>query len=94
MTERKFIEGMFTKEITTQFGVMTKLSFNENFIKFYNDNKNEKGYVNVDLKRGKDSKALYAELNTYVKPEEATTNEVKPETPESFADDFDDEIPF
>jgi hypothetical protein len=90
--EKIFADGMFPKEITTQYGAMTKVSFKvEAFKKFLDDNVNAEGWVNTDIKKSEAGK-VYAELNTYVKPVESQVAEQPAE--ETSADDFDDEIPF
>jgi len=83
--DKKFISGLYLDEKVFDNGSIIKVSVNEKFIEYYNANKNDRGYLNIDLKRGKDSKKLYAELNTYVAKEQS--NNV-----ESSNSDFDDEL--
>lgn len=47
-------------------------------IAFLNQHKNEKGYVNLDLKEAKDTKKLYLALNAW-KPTEQKTEELSAE---------------
>ena len=64
--DKKFISGLYLDEKVFDNGSIIKVSVNEKFIEYYNANKNDRGYLNVDLKRGKDSQKLYAEQNTFV----------------------------
>ncbi len=86
---KQFIDGLFTDEYTfPDGGIKTTITITDKMIEFYQANKkpNSKGnnQMKIDLKHSKAGK-LYAELNTYVKPQPA---EVK------IDDDFDSEIPF
>lgn len=64
MAEKKYADGMYIKNVSTKFGIIKKCSFKaEEFIQFINDNKNEKGYVNVDILEGKEKP--YAVLNDF-----------------------------
>ena len=87
--DKKFISGLYLDEKVFDNGSIIKVSVNEKFIEYYNANKNERGYVNIDLKRGKVSQKLYAELNTYKPKESTNANNAQVED-----DDFDDSIPF
>jgi hypothetical protein len=95
MTDKIFIDGMFTDEHKfDNGGEIIKLTFTDAFMEYYEANKTVNGKGNmqlkVDLKRGKESKALYAELNTFVP--KAQVAEAPAE--DTSADDFDSEIPF
>lgn len=86
--DKQFIDGMFVDEVTTKHGEIIKLTFTDAFIEYYNTNKkaNKNGnmQLKVDLKRAKESKKLYAELNTFVANDNAKP--VK-EVEEDFIDD-------
>lgn len=65
-----FVDGIFLeKKSFSNGGEIIKVSINPKFIEYYNANKNDKGYVNIDIKTSKDSSKMYAELNTF-KPRE------------------------
>ena len=70
--EKKFVDGLFfnkPRENAPSF-IKGSVSFKvENFIKYLQENVNEKGYVNIDLKESREGK-YYADLNDW-KPEEA-----------------------
>jgi len=68
--ENKFISGAFVsrKDTAPEF-VITDISFNEKFIEYYNEHKNEKGYLNTQLKRSGSTGKLYLDLNDW-KPQE------------------------
>jgi hypothetical protein len=69
MADKIFANGMFHKVIETKYGQLEKISFNvEEFVKFLNDNVNDKGYVNITKKKGKESGNVYFELDVYVSP--------------------------
>lgn len=67
--ENKLVKGLFVnerKENTPQF-VIEKLSFKaEEFSAFLQENRNEKGYVNIDILVSQQGKH-YASLNSYKK---------------------------
>lgn len=66
-TEKKFATGVFIEEKTFDWGTITKQSYKvDEFIKFLQENKNDKGYVNIDVKKSKDGSKMYGELNTYL----------------------------
>ena len=50
-------------------------------IDWLNQNVNDRGYVNLDLKESKGGK-LYLDLNTYVSRDETSASVPEPETPE------------
>jgi len=84
MTEQEFVQGLFVDKKTFDWGEITTLSFKvEEIVEWLNKNKNDKGYVNVDIKQSKSGKP-YAVKNTFVPKAQA----------ESKQDDFSDEIPF
>ena len=84
MSDKKFVKGMFIEAPNSKAPdfVKGKMSINANFIDWYNANKNEAGYVNIDLLESKDGK-LYAKHNDFV-PQAQTTSTV----------DVDDDLPF
>ena len=88
--EKIFAEGIYfnePRESAPDF-VLGRISFqSERARKFLEDNANQKGYVNVDIKRSKDGK-IYCELNTW-----QPKGEKKPEKVQE-PEQFDDEIPF
>jgi len=70
MADKTFIEGVFVKTITTQYGDIQKLSFDMvKFIEFarlhaQKSEKNGKSYLNVDLLSTQDGKK-YMALDTF-----------------------------
>lgn len=90
MTEKIFANGLNIKSKETQYGEIIKLGFKyENFTEFLAKHVNDRGYVNIDLKKGKSGK-WYSELNTY-KSEASASDECDENLVE-----FDnmDEVPF
>jgi len=72
MAEKIYIKTVKAKE--SQYGI--KLSFKaDELIKQIQENTNEKGYINLELKKRKDADKYgnthYAEVDTYGKKEEA-----------------------
>lgn len=66
MADAIFVDGLFIEEKETKFGKIQKLSVQtDKFKKFLDDNKNAKGYVNIDILEGKSGKK-YAKLNDFV----------------------------
>ena len=60
-----FVQGLFVNQVETQYGTIDKLSFKaDQFIEYLNANKNDKGYVNIDLLSKRDG-GKYAKLNEY-----------------------------
>lgn len=91
MSDKIFADGLNIKSKETQYGEIIKLGIKiETFMDFLAKHENERGYVNIDIKKGKSGK-WYSELNTY-KSNSTTKSE---EDDESIVD-FDDmdEVPF
>jgi len=61
--EKQFVKGFNVKEKETKYGSIIKIGIN--LQDFKENNFNEKGWLNIDLKRGKESNKLYAEVDTY-----------------------------
>lgn len=90
MTDKIFADGLSIKSAQTQYGEIIKLGINyEKFTEFLAKYVNERGYVNIDLKKGK-SGNWYSELNTYNSSSSAVQEEDEPIV------DFEDmdEVPF
>jgi len=70
--ENKLITGLYADKPNDNAPewVISKIAINEKFIEFFNQNKNEKGYLNIDILQAKGGK-YYAKLNDY-KPKEKT----------------------
>lgn len=65
MAEKIFADGLNIKSKETQYGEIIKLGVNyEKFTEFLAKYVNERGYVNIDIKKGQSGK-YYSELNTY-----------------------------
>ena len=70
--EKVFASGVFIEEKTFDWGSIIKQSYKvDDFIKFLNENKNAKGYVNLDVKKSKAGDKMYAEVNSYQPKETA-----------------------
>jgi hypothetical protein len=85
MSEKIFSKGIWVKEPRANapdfvFGsISVKL---EDFISFAGEHVNESGFINLDIKKSKDSsKGMYCELNTY-KAKEDVIPEAKQEQKE------------
>ena len=91
--DKQFVEGLSLKEHKFENGgSIIKVGVGENFIKYFNEHKNDRGFLNIEIKTSQKGN-VYAELDTYVKPEEkAVINDDPPEYNED--QDFDDAIPF
>lgn len=82
--EKKFIDGLWVdapREGAPEF-VKGRISINAKFIDWYNANKNDKGYVNIDVLESQEGK-WYAKHNEW----KATTEGVT-------TGGVDDDIPF
>lgn len=69
MSETIYAKGLFAnpKLETAPDFLVCRLSFKSaDFKQWLDENTNEKGYVNVDILKGKDQTKLTAKLNTYV----------------------------
>lgn len=64
--DKDFVQGLFVdKKVFDSGGDITKLSIQvDRFIEYLQKNKNEKGYVNIDVKTSKGGKP-YAQLNAF-----------------------------
>lgn len=80
MTE--FAKGVNLKTVTTKYGEIIKVGIK--LEDFCNNKVNDRGYINFDIKRGKESGKPYAEIDTY-KQDNQTDNVMQFD---------DDEIPF
>ncbi len=90
--EKKFVTGLWVTEKELKFGPIQELSFKvEEFIKFLEENKNAKGYVNVTIKKSKESKKPYAELNTW---EPSDQNSQHPAQSTPISKEEPDDLPF
>lgn len=74
-----YAKGIGIKEFDAKFGKIIKLGINvDKFFEFCDKNKNEKGYVNIDIFKMKETDKYgnthYAALNTY-KADKETEND-------------------
>ena len=79
MEEKKFVTGMFVKrnEKAPEF-VVCKISIKaDDFDEFVKENKNEKGYVNLQVLRSKDKGTLYAVVDTFEPKASTASTEIK-----------------
>lgn len=87
MTDKIFADGVSIKPKETKYGEILKVGIKaEPFMDFLAKYINERGYVNLDLKKGQSGK-WYMELNTY-------KNNQTEETTEDSATFDDEEVPF
>ena len=65
MSEKQFVKGFSIKSIQTKYGELLKGAIN---LEQIGENpKNEKGWVNFTIKRGKETGSPYAEIDNYKK---------------------------
>jgi hypothetical protein len=65
--EKKYTTGLFVEEKAFDWGTVIKQSYKvDDFVRFLQENRNEKGYVNVDVKKSKDGTKMYGEVNSYI----------------------------
>lgn len=89
MTQKLFAKGVKIDAIQTKYGEIIKCGINVN--EFCDGNlMNDKGWINFDIKRGRESGKLYAEINTYKQNFEGN-NDAQDEEIVQFDDE---EIPF
>jgi len=79
--EKNYAKGLFVKrnEKAPEF-VMCKLSIKtDDFIQFLHENTNEKGYVNLQVLKGKNKGTFYAVVDTFIpKTDNVSTEPKKP----------------
>ena len=73
MTE--FAKGVNIKAVKTKYGEIIKVGIN--LEEFANNPINERGYINFDILRAKETNKPYAALDTYKKKEEQEGNIVE-----------------
>lgn len=87
MADKIFADGVFIKPKETRYGEILKVEIKaEPFMDFLAKYTNERGYVNLDLKKGQSGK-WYMELNTY-------KNNQLEEVTENLVTFDDEEVPF
>lgn len=95
--ERVFAEGAFFKpKPQAPDWVVGQASFKvDDFIKFLKEHENEKGYVNLDLKKSKGGDKTYFELDTWQpeKQDDPVKDEPVKEDP-PVGDEDEDDLPF
>ena len=79
MEEKKFVTGMFVKrnEKAPEFVVCNISIKADDFDKFVKENKNEKGYVNLQVRKSKDKGTFYAVLDTFEPKASTASTDVK-----------------
>ena len=77
--ENVFVKGMFVKrnEKAPDFVVCSISLKIDEFAKFVKENKNDKGYLNVQVLKSKDKGTLYAVLDTFEPKTTATPAQAK-----------------
>jgi hypothetical protein len=53
MADDKLVEGLYIREKQTKYSPIINVGITPNFIKFYEENKDEKGNLNIDFKKMK-----------------------------------------
>ena len=94
MEEKKYVTGMFVKrnEKAPDFVVCNISIKADEFDMFVKENKNDKGYVNLQVLKSKYKGTLYAVLDTF---EPKKLNDVKnKEEDNPFNSDADKDLPF
>ena len=73
MADDKLVEGLYIREKQTKYSPIINVGITPNFIKFYEENKDEKGNLNIDFKKMKEPKdngvTHYSTINEWKKPE-------------------------
>ena len=91
MSEKKYVNGLFIKEKSTQYGSLMNVSINvEGFKSELDSLQQNKGYVNLTFFKRK-------EADKYGNTHYAIVNEFKPETktePEVIQERSNDDLPF
>ena len=95
----KYVKGMFAKrnEKAPDFVVCSISLKIDEFAKFVKENKNDKGYLNVQVLKSKDKGTLYAVLDTFEPKMTATPAQAKKvakNDPFQNGNSGDDDIPF
>ena len=98
MEQKKYVTGMFVKrnEKAPDFVVCSISLHIDEFAKFVKENKNDKGYVNVQILKSKDKGTLYAVLDTFEPKSIETPKPKKNSSPDPFqnGNSDDDDLPF
>lgn len=89
MTEKIFTDGLRIKSQETRFGEILRVGIkSSDFMDFLAKHTNDKGYCNIDIKKGQSGK-WFSELNTY----KQNSAETADDSVMNF-DDMDEEIPY
>jgi hypothetical protein len=93
MSEKQFVEGLFVKrnDKAPEF-VIANLSFNiKKFVDFLQAQEDERGWVNIDLKKSK-AGVMYAEVNNWKPKQEIPVIEENTEPIKSFQEQLDEPV--
>ena len=79
MEQKKYVTGMFVKrnEKAPDFVVCSISIKSDEFMQYLRENKNDKGYLNVQVLKSKDKGTLYAVLDTFEPKTTATPAQTK-----------------
>ena len=79
MEEKKYATGLFAKrnEKSPEFVICCLSVKTDDFIQFLKENTNEKGYVNLQVRKSKDKGTLYAVVDTFEPKASIASTEVK-----------------
>ena len=102
MEEKKYAKGLFAKrnEKAPDFVVCNISIKTDEFDKFVKENTNEKGYVNLQVRKSKEKGTLYAVVDTFEPKASTASTEIKKAVKTQVNDPFqngnsgEDDLPF
>ena len=99
--EKNYAKGLFVKrnEKAPDFVVCNLSIKTDDFIQFLNGNTNDKGYVNLQVLKGKDKGTFYATVDTFTPKTDNVSTETKKPVKTQVNDPFqngnsDGDLPF
>ena len=100
MEEKNYAKGLFAKrnEKAPEFVVCSLSCKTDEFIQFLKENTNDKGYVNLQVRKSRDKGTMYAVLDTF-EPKTGTTptqekKSVKTQANDPFQNGNGGDLPF
>ena len=97
MEEKNYAKGLFAKrnEKAPEFVVCNLSCKTDDFIQFLKENTNDKGYVNMQVLKGRDKGTMYAVLDTFEPKTNTTpTQEKKSVKNDPFQNGNSGDLPF
>jgi len=99
--EKNYAKGLFVKrnEKAPEFVVCNLSIKTDDFIQFLKENTNEKGYVNLQVLKGKDKGTFYANVDTFTPKTDNVSTDTKKSVKTQVNDPFqngnsDGDLPF